>query len=69
MCNGNAVVAPGKDPSTYGMSIASSCWQYVLTIDNRSDNTATVAYINHQGGLHSVYSNSPATYSYGVRSL
>ncbi len=34
----------------------------------RSDNTATVAYINHQGGLRS-RRNSPAISSFGVRSI
>ncbi len=50
----------GQGPSCSGISIASSCWQYGLlcaasercytrSILVRSDNTATVAYINHQG--------------------
>ncbi len=34
----------------------------------RTDNTATVAYINHQGGLRSCR-NSPAISSFGVRSI
>ncbi len=39
--------------------------KYVLVC---SDNTATVAYINHQGDLHS-RRNSPAISSFGVRSI
>ncbi len=34
----------------------------------RTDNTATIAYINHQGGLRS-RRNSPAISSFGVRSI
>ncbi len=55
----------GQGPSCSGISIASSCWQYGLLCAasercytrsiywSATDNTATVAYINHQGGLRS----------------
>ncbi len=50
----------GQGPSCSGISIASSCWQNGLLCATSNaatlqttDNTATVAYINHQGSLRS----------------
>ncbi len=60
----------GQVPNCVGISIASSCWQYVLPWDAfggkdvlvRTDNVTTVAYINWQGGLRP-RRNSPTTSS------